>query len=130
LQPAAARSHVGAAVATGQSHGGIAALAEIAFRKIAMNLRLAATPWTFAAVAALIPIWLLLSRGAIGKRLRDSLEKRRELRNAVIPATLWGALATAIFNDSGIVAALLMALPLTVSLLDALLVDTIEQAGS
>jgi hypothetical protein len=129
LQPVSARSHVGAALATGQTHG-IGALVEIAARKIGMNVALAFTPWTLLAVAALIPVWLLLSRGAIGKRLVSALDKRPELRYAAIPASLWGALATAVFNDSGSVAGLLFLLPLTVTLLDVLLTDAIEQTGN
>ena len=47
-----------------------------------------------------------------------------------MPGALWGGLATGIFNDSGSVAFLLFLLPLTVTLLDALLADTIEQTGT
>lgn len=120
-RPEEARSHVGAAIALGQTRG-VGAVGEIATRKVAMNLGLMRTPGTLAALAGLIPIWWLLSRGPFGARATHALERRPLLRRA-LPAAAWGALATLVFNDSGIAAALLLLAPPTTALIDAILCD-------
>jgi hypothetical protein len=125
LRPGDARSHVGAAVAAGQVRG-VSALAEIALRKVAMNVRLTLTPWALAAIAGLIPTWVLLARGPLADRARESLARRPGLRQVALPAALWGGLAALVFNDSGMVAALLLLAPPTVALIDAMLADVVS----
>ena len=129
LQPGAARSHIGAALASGQGAHGVARLLEIVIRKVVMNGRLAVTPWTLVAVAALAPLWIGIGRGVRSRPDWMNALAARSLTGVVLPATVWGAVATAVFNDSGIVAALLLFLPLTVAVLDALLTSAVEQAG-
>ncbi len=126
------RSHVGAAVAAGQTRGS-GVLVEIIARKAAMNIGLLLTPGAAAALAGLIPIWWLLGRGPLLARAADALEKRPGLRRA-LPAAAWGALTAFIFNDSGIVAALLLLAAPTVAVIDGILCDfsewTMERGAS
>ena len=121
LLPRDSQSHIGAAIGTGQTRG-LSALAEIAIRKIAMNLRLSLSPYTLAAAAGLIPLWLFLARGTVGDRVKAALQTRPALAQ-VVPAALWGAFAAFAFNDSGVVAALLLLAPLTVAVIDSTVCD-------
>lgn len=131
-RPPQSRTHTGAAVAAGQTRGA-GALAEIIVRKVAMNAGLLLTPGAFGALAGLAPIWWLLSRGRLGAQTRAALSARPGLARA-LPASGWGALAAFVFNDSGIVAALLLLAPPTAAVIDACLCDssawTTEPNGS
>lgn len=122
-RPELARSHVGAAVAAGQVRGP-QALAEIALGKAGMNLRLLLTAGAFGALAGLVPIWWLISRGPLGRQAAQALERRPRLRRAV-PAAAWGALVALLFNDSGIVAALLLLAPPTGAVIEGMLCDSL-----
>ena len=55
-------------------------------------------------------------------RAARALEDRPHLRR-LLPAALWGALAAFVFNDSGIVAALLLLAPPTAAVIDGILCD-------
>jgi hypothetical protein len=121
-RPPQSRTHTGAAVAAGQTRGP-GALAEIVVRKIGMNVGLLLTPGAFAALAGLAPIWWLLGRGRLGGRTRAALSSRPALAY-VLPAGGWGALTAFVFNDSGIVAALLLLAPPTAAVIDACLCDS------
>ncbi|MBC8142022.1 MAG: hypothetical protein H7Y38_11345 [Armatimonadetes bacterium] len=102
--PNAARSHVGAAVATGQSANGFAALAAIATRKLALNAGLLLKPWTWLAAAAI---------GVVGWGLTKRLPATGETRS-VLPAALCGAAVALLFNDGGVAAGLLLLVPVIV----------------
>jgi hypothetical protein len=121
LRPADVRSHVGTAIAAGQQHG-VGALVEIALRKVAMNIAITLNPYTGAAVAGLVPVWLILARGKTGEQTRAALAARPALAR-ILPAAGWGAVTAFVFNDSGIVAALLLLAPVTVAVLQAMLHD-------
>jgi hypothetical protein len=120
-RPEASRSHMGIALATGEAHG-LAPLVEIATRKVAMNARIATNPYTLGALLGLVPIWLLLSQGSLGARARESLDERPAL-DRILPAAGWGAFAAFAFNDSGVVAALLLLAPVTAAVIESLLCD-------
>ena len=123
LQPGSARSHIGAAVATGETSSGLAALTGMVARKIAMNGSLLLSPWTLITVIALVGI------GAGLRRLvREGLPDTSELRYAVVPATASGAIVAFLFNDGGVAAGILILVPVIVRFLDALLADKIESA--
>ncbi len=121
-RPASARTHVGAAIATGQARG-MGAIAEIAARKIAMNAGIAVHPATLAAVLLLAPMAWAVGRGPLADRTRRALDARPVLRRAVLPAGAWGAFASFVFNDSGVVAALLLLAPVLVMVFYVLLDD-------
>jgi hypothetical protein len=121
LRPADVRTHIGEAVATGKAHG-IAPLLEIASRKIAMNAALTATPYTAAGLAGLVPLWWLLAHGTTGARARAAIAARPELAR-LLAAAYAGALVALVFNDSGIVAALLLLACPTAAVLLAMLED-------
>jgi hypothetical protein len=116
--PGTSRSHIGQAVVTGE-RGGLPALVQIAVRKIAMNARLTLSPWTFAAFAGLVPLTLWIARGRLGQRTRHALAQNPALLYVCAPS-LWGAFGAFAFNDSGIVAALLLLAPLLVAVVNSL----------
>ena len=111
-----AQSHIGAAAATGAQSGGWQKLTALVYGKIAMNARLTASPFAVAALALFVPLFGWLRAGRVGESVRDSLAKRPALRR-VLPAVFWGAGAAFVFNDSGIVAALLIFACITASVL-------------
>jgi hypothetical protein len=131
-RPEEIRTHIGGALATGEAHG-IAPLAEIATRKIAMNAHIATNGYTLAALLGLVPIWLLLSQGRLGEQAGASLSARPAFAR-VLPAAGWGALTAFVFNDSGVVAALLLLAPVTAAVIESMLCDTSQsttgQSGS
>lgn len=118
-RPEAARSHIGEAAALGaQQAGGLQKLAALAGGKIAMNARLTVSPYTLAALALFVVLFGWLQSGRIGETVKAALETRPLLRS-LVPAMLWGAGAAFVFNDSGIVPALLILACLTASVLDS-----------
>ncbi|MBC8102762.1 MAG: hypothetical protein H7Z41_09270 [Cytophagales bacterium] len=120
-QGAGARTHIGAAIATGQARG-VGALWEIAARKISMNVGIASNGLTIAAIAGMVPIWLMLGRGGTGAQMATLLTRRPALRSA-LPALLWGAGTALVFNDSGIAMALLLLAPPTAAVIHEMLAE-------
>ena len=118
-QGAGARTHIGGAIAEGQSRG-LGAIWDIIVRKLAMNIGISSNHLTLAVIAGMVPIWLLLTRGAVGERVRTLLATRPTLRK-VMPALLWGAFAAAVFNDSGVAMALMLLAPPTVAVIHEML---------
>ena len=118
-QGAGARTHIGGAIAEGQSRG-FGAIWDIIVRKLMMNIGISSNHLTLAVIAGMIPIWLLLTRGAVGERVRALLASRPALRG-VVPALLWGAFAAAVFNDSGVAMALMLLAPPTVAVIHEML---------
>jgi hypothetical protein len=114
-----AETHIGGALAAGQSHG-FGAIWDIIVRKIVMNVGISVSPLTLAVIAGMIPIWLLLTRGRISERLQQLLSERPKLYRALV-ALLWGAFASAAFNDSGIAMALLLLAPPTTAVIHEML---------
>jgi hypothetical protein len=84
-----------------------------------------ADPGTLAALAGLVPIWWLVGRGPLGTQARRALEARPRLRRA-LPAAGCGAIAALVFNDSGVVAALLLLAPPTGAVVDGMLCDSLR----
>jgi hypothetical protein len=120
-RPAEARSHIGAALASGQARGW-QAFAEIAARKAALAVAITTTPGALAALGGLGAIWWLLFRGPAAGRTARTLTRRPHLARA-LPAAAVGALAAMLFNDSGLAAALLLTAPPTGAVVDGLLRD-------
>jgi hypothetical protein len=121
LQAAESRTHIGGAIAAGQSRG-LGAIWDIVVRKIAINAGVAGNTLTLAVIAAMLPIWLLLTRGRISAGVKTLLAERPALRCAVT-ALLWGAFTSAVFNDSGIAMALLLLAPPTTAVIHEMLAD-------
>jgi len=102
LNPMAERSHLGAA-AVALLDGRAAVLADIAWRKVVMNFRIAAQGgwWWAATPVAFVAAWAMLRRGGMTRRALDG--------QPYLTAGFWGAWVSAlvalIVNDSGIVAA-------------------------
>ena len=117
-RPDAVRSHIGEAAVLGTTGGksGLQKIMVLAQGKIAMNARLTATPYTLGALLLFTPLWFWLIRGTIGEKTRAALQTRPALQT-LLPAALWGMGACLVFNDSGIVAALLLLACLTASIL-------------
>ncbi len=118
-RPGSERSHIGQAAAMGthQAHG-LQRLFSLVWGKLAMNARLTAAPFTLAALALFVPLFGWLRAGRVGQTLQTALAARPVLARFV-PAVLWGTFAAFAFNDSGIVAALLILACLAATLLDA-----------
>jgi hypothetical protein len=121
LQAADTRTHIGGAIAAGQSRG-FGAIWDIVVRKIAMNAGIAGNTLTLAVIAAMLPIWLLLTRGRISAGVKALLAERPQLRCA-LTALLWGAVTSALFNDSGIAMALMLLAPPTTAVIHEMLAD-------
>ncbi|MBC7805513.1 MAG: hypothetical protein H7145_05120 [Akkermansiaceae bacterium] len=122
LQPGSTRSHVGAAVATGETASGVGALADLALRKVAMNASLFLSPWTLMTIIAMVLIGFGVRRLTEG-----GLPRALGLRSAVVPAAISGAIVAFLFNDGGVAAGLLIMVPVLVRFLDALLADRVER---
>jgi hypothetical protein len=122
LQPGSARSHVGAAVATGQTSSGFGTITDLALRKVAMNASLILSPWTLVTVSVMGALFF-----GLRKTVADALPKTSDLRSAIAPAALSGAIVAFLFNDGGVAAGLLILVPLLVRFLDALLLRTVER---
>ena len=118
LLPGDFQSHIGRAAS-----GGPHLWSEIIIRKLAMNLRLAANPWTLLGVFGMVGALGLLNRGRAGERVRETLRRDDDLSSRV-PAAGLGALAALIFNDSGIVAAVLLLAPVLFTVVERVLCDT------
>jgi hypothetical protein len=94
-------SHSGAAIRAASEGRGPGYLAQIAARKIAMNLRLLLTPWILLA-AAVIAGTMLAAQALIGDALKSVLQRRPWMARG------WAAIAAAagaalVFKDSGVV---------------------------
>lgn len=126
MLPHTSRTHIGEAVASAQNSG-MASLVEIAGRKLAMNLALAFHPFTLGALAGLVPLWWMLTRGEAGKQARTALAHRPEFAQ-LLPAVFGGAAVVLLFNDSGIVGALLLLACPTNALIFAMLEDAASGA--
>jgi hypothetical protein len=101
----AGASHLGGALSTAK-RSGWQVLWEIAQRKAAMNARIMTHPAVLAAVFGLSLLW-----AAVGGSRWDpwgELSRRNRSWADGLVAAGWGALAALLFNDSGIVAALLL----------------------
>ena len=121
--PVEARSHIGRAAG-----GGPALWGQIILRKIVMNLRIAAMPWTLVGVAGVGGALWLTAKGKVGERVRETLARDADLA-ARIPAAGWGAVAALVFNDSGIVAALLLLAPVLFAVIESCLCDTLPSTS-
>jgi len=95
--------HMGAALAATQQ-AGCSYAAKIAWRKVAMNLRISTQPYT---VAALVGAGLMVgyARGILRPRLERLAQAHARWWEMRVPC-FWSGLAALVFNDSGIVAAL------------------------
>lgn len=120
--PDEARSHIGRAVADGE-RGGAAVLVRIALRKLAMNLRIAVTPGGLAAFAGGIPLLWFLARHPAAERVRAAVAADPDLR-ARLRVGAATAVAIAAFNDSGLVAAILLVAPLLGAVVERTLSET------
>jgi hypothetical protein len=100
-----APSHIGSATLAG-SNGGYGLLLATMVRKLAMNLKLMATPQSQAAMIAGIPFFVLCF-SSFGKKVNDLVASRPAFRSG-IAATFVAAGAAFLFNDSGIVAGALI----------------------
>jgi hypothetical protein len=122
--PEAMRSHIGRAAGGSFGHWG-----EIIQRKIGMNLRLATVPWTVLALVGVGGAALWLARSPVGRHMKEVPELSRR-----VEAGLFGAGAALLFNDSGVIAALLLLAPVLFAVVESALcatsASTSEQSGS
>ncbi len=109
LLPESLRSHIGRAAG-----GGPELWSAIVLRKIQMNLKLASVPWTILAALGVGGGLILLARGPVGAHVKQNAELGVRVR-----AALLGAGAALIFNDSGIVAALLLLAPVLLCVIES-----------
>lgn len=82
---------------------GVGYLLDVAWRKLALNLRLAVDPralWFYAGLAGLAVLWTSVIPGAA----RDILNSRPDLRSLLTACTV-GAVAAFLFNDTGVIPA-------------------------
>ena len=119
MRPESTQSHFAQALAVSESRG-FSALAEIAVRKIGMNLSLTQDARTMGALIIVLGLALLLTTGTAGERVKEAFRTHSYLRH-LFPAVLFAALAAFLFNDSGIIAALTLLAPPTALLLDTCL---------
>lgn len=102
-QEAGGSSHFGAAIQAASGGRGAGYLAEIAFRKVAMNLRLLASPWMVLGLSVLAAmLWLI--RALVGETAHSVLAQRVWTTKG-LAALLAAGVAALIFKDSGIVTA-------------------------
>ena len=114
------RTHLETAVgALGQGRFGY--IAGVSLRKIGLAARVALHPGTVLGLAAFGLLWLA-ARRFLWKRIGAYLSRHRRF-DAVWGAGLWGCLVAVLFNDSGIVAAILMLQCLVLSLLHGLFLE-------
>lgn len=121
--PPEARSHIGRAAG-----GGPALWGQIILRKLVMNLRIALMPWTLVGAAGVGGALWLTAKGKVGERVRETLARDADLASR-IPAAGWGAVAALVFNDSGIVAALLLLAPVLFAVVESCLCDTLPSTS-
>ncbi len=114
-------THIGGAIAAGQARG-FGAIWDIVVRKIVLNIGVSGNALTLAVIAGMLPVWLLLTRGRISQRLREMLTGRQTFRGALV-ALLWGAFASAVFNDSGVAMALMLLAPPTTAVIHEMLAE-------
>jgi hypothetical protein len=98
-------SHIGLATLAG-SNGGYCLLLATVVRKLAMNIRLMATPQSLVTMIAGIPFFLLCF-SSFGKKVNDLIASRPAFRSGIM-ASLAATGAAFLFNDSGIVAGALV----------------------
>ncbi len=122
LQPGSARSHVGAAVAAGQSPSGLHALADIALRKVTMNASLLLSPWTLLTLAGMALMLYWIRRAPASSRTPEWAGGNL----AVLPVAVTGAVVSLLFNDGGVAAGILFLVPVLVRWLDAALAGKVE----
>ena len=116
-----ASSHLGAAVQAASGGRGPGYLAEIALRKLAMNLRLLVSPWLLLPAGAVV-VTLLAARALVGDSWRFALQRRPWTARG-LTATLAATLASLLFKDSGVVTATFLIGSECVILLSLLLTD-------
>lgn len=120
-----ADSHVGELVRRTMQSGGMQEAVDIAWRKIAVNLRLMRVPvWSALFVVNLALTILFLARAP--RRVRVAFERAPGVRRA-LAASLAGALMALAVNDSGLVAA---AVALCLPVLAVFLVAFERKAGA
>lgn len=105
-----------AADALGQGRFGY--IAGVSLRKIGLAVRVALHPGTLLGLLALAGLALVIRRWLWGQVLSYLRERPREA--ALLKAGLWGCLVALLFNDSGIVAAILILQCLALLLLHGL----------
>lgn len=98
-----AASHAGAALRSAAGGRGIGYLGEIAERKLAMSLRILASPWTLLGLVTVAAV-LVLTRTLAGPSLEAVLLRRPWMRGG-LRAVGAAALAALLFKDSGFVTA-------------------------
>ncbi len=114
------RTHLETAVgALGQGRFGY--IVGVSLRKIGLAARVALHPGTVLGLVAFGLLWLAV-RWSLWRTIADYLARHRRF-DAVWGAGLWGCLVAVLFNDSGIVAAILMLQCLVLSLLHGLFLE-------
>lgn len=99
-------SHAGAALKAAAGGRGAVYLAQIAVRKVFMNLRLLFMPWfLFAAAGVALTLWT--AGKLLGKSLATAFGKRKLLARSG-PALLSAIVASLLFKDSGVVTAVFL----------------------
>ncbi|MGC4045513.1 MAG: hypothetical protein QM758_17110 [Armatimonas sp.] len=114
--PADQRSHIGRAAG-----GGGALWGEIILRKIRMNLRLSTVPWTLMGLVGVGGATIWLAKSPVGAHIKRSPELSQRVAQALL-----AAIATAVFNDSGVIAALLLLAPVLFTVVESALCATSE----
>lgn len=117
--PAEQRSHIGRAAG-----GGGALWWEIIQRKIQMNLRLSTIPLTLMALAGVSGATVWLAKSPVGAHIKRSPELSQRVAQALL-----AAFATAVFNDSGVIAALLLLAPVLFTVVESALCATSESTS-
>jgi len=108
-----------AADALGQGRFGY--IVGVSLRKIGLAARIALHPGTLLGLLAFGLLWLA-ARQFLWRAIAEYLARHRRF-DAVWGAGLWGCLVAVLFNDSGIVAAILMLQCLVLSLLHGLFLE-------
>ena len=98
-------SHAGAAIG-GSAHRGVGYLADIAWRKVLMNGRILTNPYMLMGIAGVAAIWVT-ARARFRSHMEEVVTAHPGWARG-LPAVGWGAAATFVFNDSGIVAAIFL----------------------
>jgi len=111
-----------AADALGQGRFGY--IVGVSLRKIGLAARVALHPGTLLGLLAFGMLWLA-ARRFLWRAIAAYLVRHRRL-DAVWGAGLWGCLVAVLFNDSGIVAAILMLQCLVLSLLHGLFLEKVS----
>jgi len=114
-------THIDTAVGAASS-GRFGYILGVAERKVGLALKVAVHPGTIAGVVALVAL-VAGTRTLMRDRLQSLWDRRPDYR-AVVTAGIRGCVVALLFNDSGIVAAIL----LTISLMLPVLYDIFEQS--